>query len=869
MKVVQGGLLGGSGFFIPSLVSAKADPSVVFIFPTVRFSLLTPRMVRIEINPEGQFEDRPSQTFWHRRQPVPDARIQFGEKYLTIETDHLELTYRDSRKGFSSQNLKVKIKETDRLVRLDEVNPGCFPGTTRTLDGADGSVELQPGLVSRGGWVQLEDTASLVFNESGWLEPRPVRPGSRDVYLLVSGSDYIAALQDFQLISGKPSLFPRAFLGNWWSRYWEYSENDVHEVVEQFAREKIPLSVFILDMDWHVTQTGNACSGWTGFSWNRQLFPDPPGLIDWLHQKGMLTSLNLHPAEGIHSHEECYPLALQALGLDPQTNQPIPFELSDPYFMRVYFDVVLKPLRDDGVDFWWLDWQQGDQSALPGLDPLWWINHLHFHEMDGDDSKRPVIFSRWGGPGNQRYAIGFSGDTVVSWKSLAFQPFFTACAANAAYGWWSHDIGGHMYGREDRELYTRWVQFGVLSPIMRLHCTKNEFIERYPWAFDAEVLRLTREAMQLRHALVPYLYTMALRNEQEGLPLIIPLYYEWPKDDSASTATGQYLLGSQLMAAPVTEPLDPDLNQSRTAVWFPPGEWYDYFSGQRFSGPKWTIRYSTLSEIPLYARAGAIIPLQADPVRNGCSNPEGINLLVFPGADGNFSLYEDDGISQAYRQNISCRTTYSTHWDGVSWQVKIFPAVGDITLIPPVRSYRVLFRGIENPDALQVRLGGALVDAPTVYDRASCTLIVGPVIVSPGQGVEIEVFTNRQTLLCAEPALQDRLFRLLKLARMDTSSKWGLSGDRVDWQNNPKTLNYPQLNLTESQKIALLETLTGAGAIRLQHPQGGSVVVLVNPSQTAGFKCRTRQLVGIEPGGSVLKADFVSVDYFGVVKKIL
>ncbi len=500
---------------VPPVISAQANSNAVFQYPQVRFTLLTGRLIRIEASPTGQFEDRPSQVFWQRRLPLPKAIIQFKKQNLFIETEAFRLLYEDSPAGLSKNSFTVVIKSSAATVHIDESNAGILPGTTRTLDESNGPVQLQPGLVSRAGWVQVDDTPSLIFNSSGWLEPRPIQSGYRDLYLLICEQDYKAALRDYQQVAGTPSLLPRALLGNWWSRYWEYSQEDVVHLVERFQSEKIPLSVFVLDMDWHITKPGNSCSGWTGYSWNCSLFQDPPGLLKWLHNQGLLTSLNLHPAEGIHPHEENYPQAASVMGLDPGEKEAIAFDIADPTFAQAYFDQMLHPLEKDGVDFWWIDWQQGKRTSLPRLDPLWWLNHLHYFDLARGGTKRPVIFSRWGGPGNHRYPIGFSGDTIIGWKTLAYQPYFTATAANAAYGWWSHDIGGHMLGMEDGELYLRWVQFGVVSPIFRLHSTKDEFIDHQPWAFTAEILRLTREAMQFRHALIPYLYTMAYRNEQE------------------------------------------------------------------------------------------------------------------------------------------------------------------------------------------------------------------------------------------------------------------------------------------------------------------------------------------------------------------
>src|SRR5690606_37902690 len=338
-----------------------------------------------------------------------------------------------------------------------------------------GPVPLGDGLVSRSGWTVVDDSKTLMLDKDLWPQPREISIAYKDLYFYGYAQDYLAAIQDHQLVSGKPNLLPRWALGNWWSRYWAYSSDELIRLMDEFQSQQVPLSVCIVDMDWHKTKTGNDSSGWTGYSWNRDLFPDPDRFIADLHHRNLKTALNLHPAEGIHNHEDGYPEMATRMGLDPTTGQPIPFEIADPQFSQAYFDVLHHPLENQGVDFWWLDWQQGSRSKIAGLDPLFWLNHLHFYDQGKTPEKRPFIFSRWPGLGGQRYPIGFSGDTVVDWSTLAFQPEMTATSSNVGYGWWSHDIGGHCEGVEEPELYLRWVQFGVFSPIFRLHSTNNEY----------------------------------------------------------------------------------------------------------------------------------------------------------------------------------------------------------------------------------------------------------------------------------------------------------------------------------------------------------------------------------------------------------
>ena len=589
----------------------EPNPEAVVTAPNVRFTVLTGRLIRMEFSPSGTFEDHPSQAFWYRRQPVPIFDAIANEQRVEIETERLHLNYRVTPGGFTAAALQVIIKSTGHTWHYGDNawRTGNLGGTYRTLDEAAGFVRPDPGLMASSGGAAYDDSKSLVFNADSWLELR-AHPENQDIYFFGYGFDFAACQRDLARIAGRTPMVPRYILGNWWSRYWAYSAEELLGLMNEFKANDVPLSVCIVDMDWHLTETGNTSTGWTGYTWNRKLFPEPEGFIEELHNLGLKTALNLHPAEGIHPHEAQYPAFAKFMGVDPESNDAIPFDIADPKFTQGYFEILHHPLEAQGVDFWWIDWQQGQLSSLPGLDPLCWLNHLHFYDLGRDGSKRPFIFSRWGGLGNHRYPIGFSGDTVIGWEALDFQPGFTSTAANVGYGWWSHDIGGHMGGIEEDELYTRWVQYGVFSPILRLHCTNNPFHERRPWMRGPAANQAASRAMRLRHALIPYIYTMSWRNYQTGLPLITPVYYTDPNENTFTFAAyNTYGFGSELLAAPFTKPAHPETGLSRQTVWLPQGEWYDFFSGERLQGGGWHTLYGVLADIPVFAKAGAIVPL--------------------------------------------------------------------------------------------------------------------------------------------------------------------------------------------------------------------------------------------------------------------
>jgi alpha-glucosidase (family GH31 glycosyl hydrolase) len=344
-----------------------------------------------------------------------------------------------------------------------------------------------------------------------------------------------------------------------------------------------------------------------------------------------------------------YEKMAKVLRHDTTKRTPILFDPTSPEFMHASLTVLHRSLEDKGCDFWWIDWQQGSYSRIAGFDPLWLLNHFHY--LDNVQQKGPadgMIFSRYAGPGSHRYPVGFSGDTVSTWASLVFQPEFTATASNIGYGWWSHDIGGHIRGYRDDECTVRWVQSGVWSPLMRLHSTRNRWMSKEPWLYRTECDVAIREVMQLRHRLVPYIFSTTAADD---LPLVQPLYWSYPQAPAAYRYPTQYYFGSQLVVSPVLSPRDKRTNLARTRVWIPPRRHVDIFTGTVYDGEQEIDLFRDLKQTPVLAAEGSIIPLDQDAVpANGCRNPKAVELLVVVGQDGQFEFVEnshDDADAKA------------------------------------------------------------------------------------------------------------------------------------------------------------------------------------------------------------------------------
>ena len=641
----------------------------------VRFTVISDGAVRMEYAPDGQFVDAKSFVAVQRAYPAADYRVKRGA-WIEIATPKMVLRYRKNSGPFTASNLSVRSPKRAAVPfvwKPGMQQKGNLKGTYRTLDGYDGDtyvyderrpkMPIEDGLLATDGWTLIDDSDNFLFDgdkEWEWVEKRP-DDGAQDWYFLAYGHDYKAALRDFTLFAGKMPLPPRYAFGYWWSRYWAYSDKELRTLVKNFRAYDIPLDVLVIDMDWHYTDGDRG--GWTGWSWNRTLFPDPAKFLRWLDGEGIRSTFNLHPADGVRCGEDSYADVARDMGIDPASKQTVPWVSSDKKFIRSIFRRILTPMERDGVDFWWLDWQQQPTDpAVEGLSNTWWLNYVFFSDMEKNRDVRPMLYHRWGGLGNHRYQIGFSGDASITWASLDFQPYFNSTASNVLYGYWSHDIGGHhMADRIDPELYIRWMQFGALSPVMRTHSAKSAGLKKEVWNFAPEHADILRSTIRQRYALAPYIYTMARKAYDEGISLCRPMYYEWPEASEAYAFRNQYLFGDDILVAPVTAPGKE--GYATVQVWLPEGKWYEWQTGTMLDGGRIVERTFALDEYPVYVRAGAILPMYGDTVKNLNANDEEILLTLFPGGSGEFSLYEDNGDDKRYAAEFA-RTHLKSVRDG-------------------------------------------------------------------------------------------------------------------------------------------------------------------------------------------------------------
>lgn len=654
--------------------NAVADESQIVQIGDIRITCLTPRLIRVE---SGGFTDLASFTVWFRKFEAPEFKAESNGKVITVETSEVIFTIK------SGKPYSVYFKDTKNTeVFAKQKN---LKGTRRTLDMTFGKVKLDDGIITQNGAYLLDDSNSMLLDNDGHFVKR--QDGARDYYAFAYGKNYRETIRAFYKISSPVPLIPRFALGVWWSRYHAYTQKEYLDLMQEFKKREIPLTVATVDMDWHWVKDiekkfGVKYGGWTGYSWNSELFPDYKEFLKKLKQDNLHITLNLHPADGVHSYEDMYEDMAKAVGINPKTKQKIDFKCGDDNFWNAYFDILHKPYENDGVDFWWIDWQQGKKSDVDGLDPLNALNHYHF--LDNSESgQMPMILSRYAGLGSHRYPLGFSGDTAINWKVLDFQPYFTATASNAAYSWWSHDIGGHHMGYRDDDLYMRWLQFGVFSPIMRLHSTAIELLGKEPWKYKAEVYRYAKEWLNLRHAMIPYIFTMNYRTHEQGISLCEPMYYSYPETAQAYNVPNQYMFGSELMVCPITSPQHKSLNMGSVKAWLPKGRWVDIFTGRSYTGEQEIELFRDLNTIPVLAKEGAIIPLSLDE-GNSTQNPKSFEIWAFSG-NNSFTMIEDN--SKTDFDNHKVKTVFNISYCDKKVTFTIKAAQDDLTVIPNNRNY--------------------------------------------------------------------------------------------------------------------------------------------------------------------------------------
>ena len=681
--------------------NSKALPNMDAVIQgeNYRFTVITERCIRLEYSPTNTFIDFPSQLVLQRYNDKPKFTFKEDATYMELKTDSFVLQYLKGKpflgtKVNGASNLKIvineelKANETPREWYYGHPEAKCYEASSVSLDEAK-TTNYRKGLYSLDGFATIDDSKTLLIMDNGTLAARP--EGNIDIYVFIYKDKFELALQDYFFLTGNPSFIPRYALGNWWSKDYYYNTDEIKELVNTFERNEVPISTLLLSA-WSLPNNN------PGYTFYDKCVPNPKELIDFVHENNIRVGLKINSKYPISKEETYYEEALKYL--TPSNNGDIPFNVYDPKVLDVYLKLFLNPLEALGVDFFW-----NDYDDFKHISPLAVMNHYFYLDSGRAASKRSMMLARNGLIASHRYPVTYSGKMKVSWDNLKLIPFYNLSGANIGLSWISHDIGGNYGGIEDSELYIRSVELGTFSPILRFNINGGKYYKREPWRWDVKTESIVTRYLQLRHRLIPYLYTEAYKYYKEGKVLVKPFYYQYPWVYDDDTYRNQYFFGSELMVAPITSKKDLVMNRTIHKFFIPDGVWYDFTTGKKFMGNKKYLSFFKEEDYSVFAKKGAIIPLSNQSNKNNIGNPTELEIHFFPGESNTYTLYEDDGVTELYKEGYYLKTDIEYNYLKNNFTVIVRSVDGKSGIVPEYRDYKLRFRNTKEAEKVNVHVG--------------------------------------------------------------------------------------------------------------------------------------------------------------------
>jgi alpha-glucosidase len=577
-------------------------------------------------------------------------------------------------------------------------------------------------------------------------------------FYVMAGPTPAAVASAFAALTGSTPVPPRWAIGYQQAHFGYASAAQVLSLAREFRSRAIPADAFYLDLDY----TDRLFT----MSWNPVGWPDPVGFNAEMESLGFKRVNILEPLVTVFDPLWPWLSGNRWLATEPSGNAYIAnIWMGDVSFIdftkqgaRDFFKSALKTFVSTGVSGIWADLNEPAANELPyaifdfdgqpryesatrNIYALWNVATVRDALLEAQPGLRPFIVSRSGFAGIQRYGANWSGDTDSTWDSLRVQVQIANSMGLSGQNFFGADVGGFL-GAPDAELFVRWLQFGAATPYMRNH-SMNTSPLREPWRYGEPYTSVARSVIEWRYRLMPYLYGLFVAAEAQGAPVLAPTYFHFPGDEQTHGPSGEFMLGDALMVAPVVE-----RGAATRRLYLPAGSaWYDYHTDQRHAGGQQLTVAAPLQQLPMFARAGSILPM--GPVRQFANQPvadESLVLDIFPGANGRFVMRDDDGATTAYLNGAHRDTELRWTETSTSAQLDTRVVGGQDAPLPrawwlqvrawPAAPLRVLADGNVLASAAQpAAIGNA---GGWAYDAANRRLIVRMPGQVPAQTVRIE-----------------------------------------------------------------------------------------------------------------------------------
>ena len=705
-----------SDYFIKDNNNLVSKKECMVIGKKFRFSMLTDRLIRLEYSENGVFEDRSSQNVIFRNFERPIFVVNESDTLLQISTKYYTLSYVKNKRFESGKltpgtTLKVILKQTEHQWYYGHPEARNFGTIKYSLDDFVGKLNLDKGLYSTDGFCILDDSKSLVLDENGNYIPR--NPNSIDIYLFMYKRDFGLCLKDYFDLTGYPSFIPRYTLGNWWYKNDKYTNDDIDKIIKKFNDNEIPLSVIMLGDKWH--------NNINKFTFDETII-NSKNLINNLHKQNIKLGITIDPSLKLDSNSNMY--AELSKYIQEKEISFIPLSMAK---LGLYFNTFVKELSGLGVDIFNIDY-----NNINDRNGLWLFNHYHSVYEIINNNKRGVILSRNSKMATHRYPITYTGKTIVDWNTLNALPLYNVSAANIGVSFVAHAIGGYHNGMEQEELFMRYIQFATFSPFLILSSEEGKYYKREPWKWDSLILSVIREYMQLRNKLIPYIYTESYNYYKKCVPLVQPLYYKYSKIYDEPLYKNQYFFGSEMLICPITKKKNPIIGRVVQRIFVPEGLWFDFKSGKKYPGNKYYMCFYNDDEYPAFCKAGSIIPMSLD---NTTDNPKNMELVIFPLASNNYTIYEDDGISNNYTKGEYLLTNIEYKYQKDDYTLLITNE-NKYDLIEE-RNYKIRFKNTVNITGVNILYNDNPYNANIYYDKDDFIIEINNIL--PGSKLFINI----------------------------------------------------------------------------------------------------------------------------------
>ena len=648
-----------------------------------RFTLLTERLIRLEYSENGKFTDNLTVSIRNREFPKPEFNIIDTSTTLEIKTKYLHIVYEKEAPLIGPSNnpsmyFYAKINNTDEVWYPNKKDNENIRGNYRSLnDNLNGET-----LFSRNKYAVIDESLSPVIDENGYFS---FYKNKTDIYLFVYNNDFSLALQDYLTLTGKASLIPKYSFGNILLDNRKINSENVIKTIEEFKNRDIYLSTYIL---------GNFSKDNTVFLFDKERFENPKELAKNIHKLGIFLGIKVNPKNGFNTEELNY-VELRKF-LSPDNNNLIPCEGNDAKFIDTYIKALIRPIKENGIDFIMNDYE-GDIYSM------WGLNHYTYLNEARKESTRGFIISKNSTISPHLYPITYTGDYISSFEILekiverqnAYYSNLSIMQANL--------INGSSNYINNPNLYIRSLQYNIFSPVSILEFSDLKYNVSKPWEYGGEYLNLSKELLNLRQRLVPFLYSEYYNYSHKGFLMFQPLYFSMPDALKYKEYKREYYLANTFLIAPIVNDFIKSTRYTKVDYFLPKGNWYNYFNSEFYEGAKKYSSYFRIDEYPVFVRPGSVIVKNNDLYPYSYNNPKNLLIEFFPGAGKTYMLYEDDGITQKYLEGNYMKTQISYRNELKEYTIDIKPIEGKSGVIPELRNYTLVFKNIKNPSLVLVK----------------------------------------------------------------------------------------------------------------------------------------------------------------------